>query len=462
MQPIPFIGAAYQTRSVNYSAQKCINLYLEPGIGKSPALLVGCPGLTAPWATLTGGGIRGLYVVDPSTAVAVCGGNVYQLTTGGASTPIGTVGDDGNPVRMAHNDISGNTVVVIASAGSLYSVTVGGVASAVVKAGCTQVEFFDDHFVTVLTGTGLFAWSDATSTNFDALSVQATNGAPDTLVGVSVSRRIMYLFGTKSIEQWYDQGGSGNPFSRIDGAFYEVGCIATNSIAKLDGVFWLSGDEKGAGSVWTCSGGAPSRISTPAIEFAISRWPDMTDARAFTYSQEGHAFYVLSSESGNETWVYDITTRQWHQRAALVDGELTRIRPDTHMYFAGQNLVGDWENGNIYGYDLGTYTDNGEPMPAIRSCSTLQQGLDEQRSLSFQLDMDTGVGLESGKDPKAMLRWSKDGGNTWSNEIWRSFGKVGEYTKRCLWHRVGGGRRSVFEVKITDPVKRNITGAYIG
>jgi hypothetical protein len=141
--------------------------------------------------------------------------------------------------------------------------------------------------------------------------------------------------------------------------------------------------------------------------------------------------------------------------------ELSRIRPRSAIYFNGRLLVGDWENGKVYGYDLGTYSDNGNPLPAIRACSTLQSGLEEQPTVSFQLDMDTGVGLESGDTPQAMLRWSKDGGKTWAGEIWRSIGKVGEYTKRVLWHRVGGGRRVVFEVTVTDPVKRDVTGAYL-
>jgi hypothetical protein len=124
-------------------------------------------------------------------------------------------------------------------------------------------------------------------------------------------------------------------------------------------------------------------------------------------------------------------------------------------------LVGDLTTGAIFGYDTKTYSDNGQPLPAIRSCSTLQNGLEEQPTASFALDMDVGVGLESGDDPKVSLRTSKDGGRTWSNELIRSIGKVGEYSKRVIWNRVGGGRKVVFEVTITDPVKRNIVGAYI-
>jgi hypothetical protein len=461
MTPFPFIGPAYQGRSDNYSAQRCVNWMLEPGKGKQPALLVGTPGLSAPWATLSGGGMRGTYGVDDNTSIWVCGGNVYKLTAAGAPTIIGTVPDDARPVQI----VGSGSDILITSSGSLYSLTLTGTSSALIQSNIGMVDFLDDHFVANENDSNRFIWSDAVSITFDPLNIQADNSAPDILVGLKVARRTMYLLGRKSIRSWYDSGGADNPFSRIDGSSFEVGCLAKDSIAEIDSVIWLGGDSNGAGRVWMVESGAPRPISTPAIEYAISQWPDMTDAEAFTYSQEGHAFYVLSSVSGNETWVYDISTGEWHQRAYLhASGALHRIRPRCHLYFAGMNLVGDYENGNIYEYDLGAYSDNGNPLPAIRSCSTLQQGLEVQKTVSFQLDMDTGVGLTTGQgsDPQAMLRWSKDGGKTWSNSLWRSFGAIGEYSKRAVWRRVGGGRRMVFEVTITDPVRRNVTGAYLG
>ena len=424
-------------------------------------MLVGTPGMTAPWITLTGGGLRGMYQFNDTTAIMVCGPRVFAVSDAGVATRIGTVANDGHPVQITDN----GTDIAIASAGNLYALTATGTAATLLLTGIGSVDYIDDHFIATELDTGNFVWSDVVSTTFDPLNIQATNGAPDQMVGVIVARRTILFFCTKSIEQWYDSGGTDNPFSRIDGAFFEVGCASRGSIAEIDGVFWLGRNDKGGGSVWTLSGGVPKPISTPAVEHAIAQWPDLSDAEAFTYSQEGHAFYVISSTSGNETWAYDITTGQWHQRAWLnpVTGTLDRIRASCHVYFAGRNLVGDRETGDVYEYDLETYADNGNPLPAIRACETLQSELQMQRNFSFQLDVDTGVGIETGQgeDPQAMLRYSKDGGQTWSSSIWRTLGRLGDYGRRVIWHRIGGGRRVVLEVTITDPVKRNITGAYI-
>ena len=82
---------------------------------------------------------------------------------------------------------------------------------------------------------------------------------------------------------------------------------------------------------------------------------------------------------------------------------------------------------------------------------------------SFQLLLEGGVGLNTGQgsDPQVMLRVSKDFGQTWSNEMWRSMGKIGKYATRVLWRRLGKARDWVFEVTISDPVKVVIIGANI-
>lgn len=64
--------------------------------------------------------------------------------------------------------------------------------------------------------------------------------------------------------------------------------------------------------------------------------------------------------------------------------------------------------------------------------------------------------------PQVMLRWSDDGGHTWSNEHWRSMGKTGEYGTRVIWRRLGMTvklRDRVYEISGTDPVKIAIMGA---
>jgi hypothetical protein len=81
------------------------------------------------------------------------------------------------------------------------------------------------------------------------------------------------------------------------------------------------------------------------------------------------------------------------------------------------------------------------------------------------VDAQVGVGLggaeQLGSDPQMMLRWSDDGGRTWSNEHWESAGRLGRYSWRVIWNRLGTGRSRIFEVVVTDPVAWRLVDAYV-
>jgi hypothetical protein len=137
------------------------------------------------------------------------------------------------------------------------------------------------------------------------------------------------------------------------------------------------------------------------------------------------------------------------------------------MSFNNKIVVGDYQNGNIYAFDMNTYADNGDLQKWLRSWRALPTGQNTLRRTtqhSLQLDCESGVGLNSdqGSDPQVMLRWSDDGGHTWSNEHWKTMGAIGEFGRRVLWRRLGMTmkiRDRVYEVSGTDPVKLVILGA---
>ena len=165
--------------------------------------------------------------------------------------------------------------------------------------------------------------------------------------------------------------------------------------------------------------------------------------------------------------LYDVATQAWHERAGWDNGEFTRHRSNCQCNFGGNIIVGDFENGNIYTLDLDVYADNGDIQKWLRSWRALPSGQNNLKRTahhSLQLNCESGVGLNDGQgsDPQAMLRWSDDGGHTWSNEHWSPMGKIGAYYHRVFWRRLGMTlklRDRVYEVSGTDPVKIAIMGA---
>jgi hypothetical protein len=518
-----------------------VNLFPEiiPEGGKEPAFLNRAPGLRL-LANMGDGPIRGMWQFNGHSYV-VSGNVLYKVDTLWNPSPIGTVSGSPGPVSMSDN----GTQLFVACNGPSY-----------IYNSLTNVfkQIDDPDFpgaVTVGYLNGYFVFNEPNSqrlwitelldgTSIDPLDFASAEGSPDGLVSLLISHREAWLFGTNSVEVWYDSGAADFPLTPVQGAFNEIGCIAAYSVAKLDnGIFWLGADARGRGIVYRANGYTATRISTHAVEWQIQQYGTLSDAIAYTYQQDGHAFYVLIFPSANTTWVFDVATSAWHERAAFVNGSFTRHRSNCQMSFSNEIVVGDHEVGNIYAFDLDVFSDNGDVQKWLRSWRALPTGTNDlKRSTqhSLQLDAETGaidsnvtttpvirdisnpdqklitesgdvivwetpapysLLTESGDvivqennsfmyydgpssviggailvevglieafpiDPQVMLRWSDDGGHTWSNDHWRSMGLTGAYGTRVIWRRLGMTlklRDRVYEVSGTDQTKIAIMGA---
>ena len=470
----PILGSSYVARSINAADNRMVNLFPEivPEGGKEPGFLNRAPGLQFQ-QTIGTGPIRALWAhqTNGSDFYVVSGTEFYKVT-GLTATPtkLGDVTGTG-PVSIADN----GTQIFLACNGPSYIYNeVTNVFAQITDPdfpGAVTVGYLDGYFVfNEPNSQKIWVTELLDGTSVDPLDFASAEGSPDGLVAVNVDHREAWLFGTDSIEVWYNAGQADFPLTRIQGAFNEIGCVASFSIAKLDnGLFWLGTDARGQGIVYRANGYTGVRVSTHAIEYAIAQYGNISDAIAYTYQQEGHAFYVLTFPSANATWVYDVATQAWHERAGwnTAIGEFTRHRSNCQCNFGGNTVVGDYENGNIYTLDLDVYADNGGIQKWLRSWRALptgQNNLKRTAQHSLQLDCESGTGLITGQgsDPEIMLRFSDDGGHTWSNEHLSKMGKIGEYYRRVFWRRLGMTlklRDRVYEVSMTDPVKTAIMGA---
>ena len=464
----PILGATYVARSVNAADARMMNLFPEmvPDGGKEPAFLQRAPGLRL-LATVGTGPVRGLWTFG-NYGYVVSGNELYRIDSSYTITLLGTVSGDG-PVSMADN----GTQLFIACnpAGYIYNASTGDFQQITDPdfPGAVTVGYLDGYFVfNEPNSQRVWVTSLLDGTSIDPLEFASAEGSPDGLISLIIDHREAWLFGTNSVEVWYDAGLADFPLQRIQGAFNEIGCVAPYSVAKMDnGIFWLGADARGRGIVYRANGYTGVRISTHAVEWQIQQYGNLSDALAYTYQQDGHSFYVLIFPSANTTWVYDAATQAWHERAGWSNGAWTRHRSNCQMSYNNQIIVGDYEDGRIYAFDLDVYDDDGSVQRWLRSWRALptgQNNLKRTAQHSLQLDMETGVGINigQGSDPQVMLRWSDDGGHTWSNEHWVSVGKIGEFYRRAIWRRLGMTlkiRDRVYEVSMTDPVKTAIMGA---
>jgi hypothetical protein len=464
----PILGSAYVARSVNAADNRMVNLFPEvvPEGGKEPAFLQRAPGLSL-LATLGTGPIRGLWQFK-DYGYAVSGQTLYKIDSNWNAVAKGTIAGTGH-VSMADN----GTQLFIAADPLGYIYNADTDAFAIISdpdfPGASTVGYIDGYFVFNEPNSGkIWVTSLLEGTQIDPLEFASAEGNPDDVVAVFVDHREVWVFGTNSTEVWYNSGALDFPLTRIQGAFNELGCAAPYSVAKMDNqIYWLGRDDRGHGVVFRAAGYMGQRISTHAIEWQLQEYADMSDAVGYTYQQDGHSFYVLNFPSANTTWVYDVATGAWHERASFSNGEFNRHRGNAQMFYNNTNVVGDYQNGKIYKFDLEVYSDDGQPQKWLRSWRALPTGannLTRTAQHAMQLDCETGVGINSGQgsNPQAMLRWSDDGGHTWSNEHWKSMGRIGRYGFRTIWRRLGMTlkiRDRVYEVSGTDPVRIYIMGA---
>lgn len=482
---VPLLGGAYEAKSIIANAQRCINLYQEANQPDAPVPITHylTPGLDI----LTTGiakTVRATYRTSTGDLYTVIGPNVYYVSPTWTLTLLGTILANSTPVSFADNGI---VIVLVDGTVNGYCIdmttrdfgTIGSLVGAFY--GADKVDILDTFFIFNRPGTNQFyiSLSEATfatltgGTAFDALDIAAKIGYPDPLSSLIVMHREIWLVGELTTEIWYNSGAADFTFQQMPGSFIEQGSIAKYSLAAQDlSVYWLSQDKQGHIIVLKGNSYQAIRISTNAIENTFLEYSTVTDAIGFTYQQEGHTYYVLTFPTADATWVWDESTRLWHQRTWTDNnGTLHRHRANCTANAYNTNVVGDWQNGNLYSWDLNMYVDNvdGEgdnedgsyPISRIRSFAHLIENGNRVTYRSFQADMEVGEDTDPAVSPVVALRWSDDRGRTYSNKVEQSLGNTGRYLTNVSWNRLGMARDRVFELSWSSNAVTALNGAFI-
>jgi hypothetical protein len=498
------LGGTYQSRSLLLSDQRAINLYAEmvdTKDGKTVGAFYGCPGLLpirssetpGQWRTMHAMGTGALFGVFKNTFVQIT--NTYNVNVlGGLNTSTGPIGMCDNGQQMLIVDgVNAYGYDMIAGTFSIISLPF--------TTGAPIVCAYQDGFF-LLNQTGTTSWWQSDINNvftWNGLNFSSKDGQPDPIAMMIDNHREVWLFGTQTTEVWINAGNPGFSFQRLQGVFIQHGIAAPYSAQIANGsIIWLSKSKEGQGTVLQTRGYVANRISTHCIERALQSYPRIDDAVSYVYEQEGHIFYVLILPSADVTWCYDLSSGLWHERASFVDGLYHRHRSNCCAIFKGKPVVGDYANGSLYQFDLNTYTDNGEKRKRVRTwpaqptgklthiknrynrlelytepgghleCEenirVLQSSDDDWRVLQSSDDdvrVLSGVPNVNCEDPQYMLRWSDDGGLSWSNEHWMSAGKIGETKLRYIWKRLGSAKDRIFELSATDPFADRLVGAWL-
>ena len=483
--PFPFVGSTYVSADPDQDIQELINWYIEKSTNeqsKESRALIGCPGLTSVLSVITGP-VRGAWVLPGGgQAIFVAANSVYllQVTVPASATTkatfgatlVGAINSTTGPVSIRDNATGGIAVIVDGTPnGYVYNIAAKTVSTISTPGfyGADRVAFIDGWLIFNKPGTQIFYlsplyWNGTDA--FDATLFALKDSSTDNLVSLIESLRELWLIGERTTEIWYDAGNQYFAFSRLQGITLQIGTSAAQSVCRFQGgLIWLSKSERGQNIVVATEGYAHQVVSTAAMSKELATYPVVSDAIGYTYSEEGHSFYVLTFPTADVTWVFDAQSGEWHKRASYdpVTGKFHRHRSNCQINFQNQTLVGDYVNGSVYRMDRSSFTDAGNPLVGLRRTLHIWDGIARERVFHSQMQIQfrAGVGLQTGQGsaPSVMLRWSDDSGFTWSNEYQASPGAAGATKTRVIWRRLGASRDRVYEVRVSDPVNRDIVGA---
>ena len=472
MANFPLIGSSYTSQSINVECQKSVNFYpelVESQRGKNIIALYPTPG-TLTFSTLSGNSVRALQSLTygaTERVFAVSGTDFVEIMSDGSTTVRGAVADDGLPASIA----ASQNQFVIVSGGVAYSFDLATNTFAPI-AGMLgtpfQAAFIDGYFIVLLADSKQFQISDLLdATSWDGLDTTIVSVFSNNVVSMLASHRELWLHGVNASQVYYDSGNPDFPFDVTPPGFIEQGCIASWATVKMqESVCWLGGSARGYAVAYRSQGYIPTRISNHAAEYHWSQYATVADARAYAYDDQGHFFWVIYFPTGDATWVYDGATGEWHERGfwLTAGNRYEAHHSQCHAYAFGKHLVGDWKSGNVYEMSIDIYDDDGSELRRLRRAPHISK---EQQWMFYhmlQLDFEVGLGNvppASGSDPQVVLRWSDDGGKTWSNDHFQSAGKVGEYKYRVIWRRLGRSRDRVFEFTVSDPIPWRLAAAYL-
>lgn len=468
---ISIFGLGPQQRSPYVSTVDRINALVEmTENGRQQAAIYGFPGLSTVVNIGADPFRAGFMREGELTIYFVAYNKVKKHTIGGATVELGTIATNSGPAWITDNGtqlfINDGTNAYIYNTSTL---TWTQITDLDYPTGARGGTFLAGRFwVYVTSGSNagrVYASDQYNGLAWDALNFFTPEAIPDGIMGVERWFNDLVVFGRSSIEWWSSvsvtlPGSLG--FQPISGANTEVGLVGEMAIGKSGQKMLFLGRSKGQAGVYEISDYSAKLVSTSAVADDITTRTGHSTCVATGYMVGQHPIVQFSfrgaSSSDSITWAIDLSNGMW-----------TKLASYGKAYYRGLIAVTTVERifmldaftGIIYEMLSSVYVEGSDPLIfEVTSIHLLKEG-DMLTLHHIQVDCETGLGAP-GDAPQAIIQISKDGGHTWSSESWVTMvGATGEYTKRVRRRRIGAARDIAIRFRITDPVKRVVTGAYI-
>lgn len=438
-------------------AGRLINAFVEKlGDGaRAPVSRRRVPGL-ARFADTGVNGPRGMRLVG-ANVLAGYRDTLVRVSEDGTSTPLGALPGSKRITIARNNRAPTPDAVAVTEYGAYRLFPDTAPMPLAIPGGLpapnSVCELFGILFFTAGDGT-CFA-TGINGLTFNTLDKTTEQARPGGLMRGVAFRDELFLFGPSGIGVYGGQAqANGFPLARITGiprGLIGPWAVAGQEEGWSNDMIWVGDDSV----VYRLNGYTPVRLSNHDVErdLAAAAKVDRTAIEASVHLVAGHACWVVSMP--DRTWVLDLTTEQWHERASH---QAPRWRGSQSVKAFGRWLIGDRAGTGLLEVREDAFDEDGSPL-RLRIESLPGQAF-PQRLVIPRADFDfvLGTGRLSAdptvRDPRVLISWSDDGGVTWSSPLSRALGRQGETRTRINVLRTGmsGAQGRIWRIEVSDPV----------
>jgi hypothetical protein len=468
---LPFSGAYNSRRASTTKDERYINCFFTETGGRK--YIVKRPG----WATNTtpaAGSIGTAILVwssqgTGSKIISAFGGTNSTIYDG--TTSLGAI--TGKATGIAEFFISSTPTIGISSSDSTGWYYDAGATVAVPtkiadadfpgNAGKTLAGTFcniDGYTLICTTDNKLWASDINSITAWTANNYGATNAYPDPTVGAIRVKNQILVFGTQSLEFWYNAGLTPFAFARSEAATVKIGACSADAITQISDVaFWCGSAPEGGLSVFQF-GDSVTRISTPEVDQSLqtagSGAISLSAIRIFGLS------FVIVTYSSTNAWVYCLEDKRWHEWNSTVElwykTTGASVGSGTMPIYA---ISKDSTSGKVFKIDPNSfvYQDNGGAYTA-----TAQSGNDSGSNWKFYDELNIAADTESTTSTLNVYT-SDDDYATWvlwdSRDLSGNMPKLtrGGSSQRRAW-KFTHADNTAFRIKIDEPMLLMRVGLY--
>ncbi len=420
----------FQSLSENVPRVKLSNMYVV----ENPLSLAGYSYIPRPtlrvFSDFEQTPIRGIWfqaTLGKTVLYVVAANSLYTVDTlTGVGTFVGTI--PGSDLCTFASTIYS---IAITSNGALYLSDGASVSSVSIPDDqqVTDVTSLDNYFIVGIKDTNKFYWISPGDTVIDPLSFTSAERNPDDIISVTTIGDELWVVGQSTAEVFADSGDADAPFVRISGRAYQIGCADKHSVVKtlkdtLPCLIWVTPSKE-----VVLAQGVPNKISNEAIEELLK---ESSNFVAWSFRTNRHDFYVLTTDT--VTLVYDITADLWYRWSTYLKNTwdaVSGIHVNDTVYCISSSGT------FVYVLDYSTKDPSNDYLVCEVSGFIPNESSQPQVCNNITLFLNYGFSPAYSYSPVIELKWSDDGGYTWSNYIHGATGAKGLYDTNISFRSLG-------------------------